>query len=255
MGCWNKTCGITGLPILSGTPVYLFVLEQVWFHQRSYTTSFWRPVILNSKCVYDDYGGGEDWDRALPKIVEKFEIDEEKFFDRVNRGKLTSYSDVHHRDIAIDFVMIRADVVDEILDTGVSYDASGKQQNTYHEMLAELPAVAAKMVQLTNSKNLKIDSLVAKLGTKTVLGDLLEWINFEFSTIIRLRELCTDESTCEEFLRSVLITHFVDHFMSMVRKQWFPAGHEGSQQGITDEYQRLITIMSNALNTCQSEYK
>jgi hypothetical protein len=29
MGCWNKTCGLTNLPIMCGEKTYVFVLERV----------------------------------------------------------------------------------------------------------------------------------------------------------------------------------------------------------------------------------
>lgn len=65
MGCWNGTCGISNLPILSGEKVLLFVLEGNKYEDSMgggfcYTTDRYRPVGVPIHGAYNDYGGIEN---------------------------------------------------------------------------------------------------------------------------------------------------------------------------------------------------
>ncbi len=65
MGCWNETCGITNLPILSDQPVRLFLLVGVadvneGHAGHCYSNDQWTPRFMAIKGKYDDYGGLED---------------------------------------------------------------------------------------------------------------------------------------------------------------------------------------------------
>jgi hypothetical protein len=52
MGCWNGTCGITQLPILSGEKVRLILIARVMQSDCLYY-----PVTIPIPGTYDDYGG------------------------------------------------------------------------------------------------------------------------------------------------------------------------------------------------------
>ncbi|HET8688951.1 MAG TPA: hypothetical protein VFM18_20265 [Methanosarcina sp.] len=143
MGCWNKTCGLTGLPIFAGEDVYVFVLEKnMSDSDRCYSTAFWRPVLLPFYSVYDDYGGGEDssgigfpilMEVLKNKIVEmeqgdneyhdipvtKENFGEKMFFEAVHEHRLFLPERYQKGQIPVDYVMFRKDVVDFILDTNV----------------------------------------------------------------------------------------------------------------------------------------
>jgi hypothetical protein len=76
MGCWNKTCGLSNLPILHGERTYVFVMEQVnSVGDHCYSTHLYRPVLLPFESTYNDYGGGEDEhfraDEILCEVLEK----------------------------------------------------------------------------------------------------------------------------------------------------------------------------------------
>jgi len=60
MGCWNKTCTLSNLPILADEPVYVVMLNPSDERSRCYTTAFYRPALLPFLSYYDDYGGGYD---------------------------------------------------------------------------------------------------------------------------------------------------------------------------------------------------
>ncbi|HET8686081.1 MAG TPA: hypothetical protein VFM18_05375, partial [Methanosarcina sp.] len=141
MGCWNKTCGLSNLPIFAGDHVYVFVLEKNTNQkERCYSTAFWRPVLLPFNSVYDDYGGGEDsYGPGFPVImnylkniivemeqgdneyhdipVNKENFGEKMFFEAVHEGRL--FLNRLYGDTPVDYVMFRKDIVDFILDTNV----------------------------------------------------------------------------------------------------------------------------------------
>lgn len=138
MGCWNKTCGLSRLPILAGTPVYVFVLTERAYHDRCYSTAFWRPILAPFEAKYNEYGGGEDalgiW---LPYIIEglrsslaereqgenqyhdipvtRADFDVDMFFDAVHENRLSAGTYMG-KPIDVDFVMIRKDVADHMCD-------------------------------------------------------------------------------------------------------------------------------------------
>ena len=153
MGSWNKTCGLSNLHIYSGTPVYVFVMEQNKDrYDRCYTTALYKPCLLAFKSVYNDYGGGENSSGpGLPFImaalkehlhemplgknkyhdiaVTKAAFDEELFFRAVHEGRLKL--DLHCSEpVDVEFVMFRQDVVDQILRTYVAERYVGAGQGT-----------------------------------------------------------------------------------------------------------------------------
>lgn len=147
MGCYNKTCGLSNLPIYSGDEVYVFILEENSNKtDRCYTTAFWLPSLLPFYSKYNDYGDGEESSGAgLPILMnhlkhvivevssdandksaevkrESFDVD--KFFESVHEGRLA----VNHwanESSQIDYVMFRKDVVDYILEHNVVQEYVG----------------------------------------------------------------------------------------------------------------------------------
>lgn len=136
MGSWNKTCGLTGLPITYDEDVLVFpIIESPKMRGRCYSTALWSPMNLCFASKYNDYGGGEKSDEIMSDIIinllrndlveleqgeneyhdipitrEKF--DEEMFFNGVHEQRLL-YS-VYRR--PLDFVMMKRSSVDYILE-------------------------------------------------------------------------------------------------------------------------------------------
>jgi hypothetical protein len=143
MGCWNKTCGLSNLPIHAGEKAYVFVLEPE-LHQDShcYATHLYRPCLLPFETEYNDYGGGvnstgaglnvvmESIKRELHEMeiganqyhdiaVTKDNFGEELFFDAVHEGRLykhNRYANDEDDHTKLEFVMFRKDIVDNILE-------------------------------------------------------------------------------------------------------------------------------------------
>ncbi len=74
MGCWNTTCGISGLPIFGGEDVVVFLLTQnhVDFMQDFvWGSTYFKPCFLPFYGEYNDYGDVEDCTGVgLPVLVE-----------------------------------------------------------------------------------------------------------------------------------------------------------------------------------------
>ena len=166
MGSWNKTCGLSRLPIFSGEDVYVFFLTPNLYHDRCYATALWRPLLVNLEAKYNDYGGFEDYpddfvsggiletlkkniqpmaqgsnvyhdiavtpddDMTLEDIQEA--IHEGRLFLKVN-GQTTvpsNVSDLNPVNI-IDSVFLRKDVVDHIINN-YQYDRYVGQDKGTH---------------------------------------------------------------------------------------------------------------------------
>lgn len=72
MGCWNKTCGLTNLPIFCDDKVVWFLLVQNPYAKARtcYASSMWELVPIPVYGTYDDYGfitpdEGQEWKLEL----------------------------------------------------------------------------------------------------------------------------------------------------------------------------------------------
>jgi hypothetical protein len=160
MGSWNKTCGLSNLPIHSGEKAYVFVLEkQQLDDSHCYSTHLYAPCLLPFETTYNDYGGGEDSTGiGFPIIMEsiknnlneieagenkyhdiavtKDKFDEALFFEAVHEGRLQKHNpyaldeDDHTK---LEFVMFRKDIVDTILEKHYmeKYVGDGKGTHGY----------------------------------------------------------------------------------------------------------------------------
>lgn len=77
MGCWNETCAISQIAILSGDPVVCLFLARNGERPRANhtgTDAEWTPMLLPFRASYNDYGWvediEEDWNTA--HIIEMF---------------------------------------------------------------------------------------------------------------------------------------------------------------------------------------
>jgi hypothetical protein len=54
MGCWNGTCGLSGLPIFHGTEMYVFPIVESYRDSFCYSTALYRPSVLPFRAEYND---------------------------------------------------------------------------------------------------------------------------------------------------------------------------------------------------------
>lgn len=154
MGCWNKTCGLSNLHITSGTPVYVFVLEDDRDNSNCYATSLFSPLLLPFESEYNDYGGGENSSGvALPFIlkgikdqlvemplgenqyhdieVTKEKFNEALFFEAVHEDRLSIKGRFSAEPTRVQFTMFRKDIVDNILDKRQIEEYVGQGKGTF----------------------------------------------------------------------------------------------------------------------------
>ena len=89
MGCWNGTCGLSGLPIIHGEEMYVFPIVESYRDSFCYSTALYRPSVVPFRAEYNDYGAGEKCsgpaleliiDGIREKLVE-MEVGENQYHD------------------------------------------------------------------------------------------------------------------------------------------------------------------------------
>lgn len=286
MGCWNKTCGLSGLHILSGQEVYVFVLEQNKYRDRCYSTAYWRPVMLPWIAKYNDYGSGED-DKGvmIPFIIDGIKkclievgqgeneyheipvtrdtLDLDKFYEAVHEGRLKSKL---NEEGDIDFVMMRKDVVDDILNTRKIRRYVGDGQGTtgwdnayieygFAQILNELPEFLDALISHSQKKSIwygGLDTVVPR-DRKNLVSEWLQSTGGHHSKIIYIEEILqrllegNDFGAVNEVMTAHLKAQFIDAFMNDVRKTWAPGAFEGSQSNDATGYRTLHSAIDRAL--------
>lgn len=142
MGCWNGTCGLSGLPIIEGEEIYVFPIVESYRDSFCYATALYQPTIIPFRAKYNDYGAGEECsgialDLIISGIREKLielEVGENEYHDiAVKREGFdvdTFFEVVHEKRLRVKnplhayegepkykevfFTMVRKDVVDRL---------------------------------------------------------------------------------------------------------------------------------------------
>ena len=309
MGCWNKTCGLSNLHITSGTEVYVFVLEENTNKtERCYSTAFWHPLILPFTSIYNDYGGGEDsggpgfqliMDGIAKELAEMEQGDnkyhdipvkkagfgEEQFFEAVREHRLFK-TDYYGSNAVIDFVMMRKDVVDYILENRVieEYVGDGKGTSGYgnsyihykfEDILKDMPEFLDEIVKLTTPLTGEGEDALNRMAMRMMgrgfdgvfdynhpnkVNSYVRGDNYRHSSIVSVSSevagMLTNGRRAEAELLMIdyLKGQYIDNFMEATRKNWGPAGHEGSQSQEADDYRILIGATTAALDAEKDEH-
>ncbi len=304
MGSWNKTCGLSNLHITSGTEVYVFVLEEnANKTDRCYSTAFWKPLLLPFTSKYNDYGGGEEssgagfrliMDGIAKQLVEmelgenKFHdiavkkegFGEEQFFEAVHENRLFTTYRPGGAETIIDFVMLRKDIVDHILENRVieQYVGSGKGTSgwgnnyinyTFADILKDIPEFLNEINEtLNHTATNDFNTLKFIRGFESVFdydhsNKVSKWVRgdtYRFSSLVRVQDEIFDlmkagkSEDARLLLTEYLKGQYINCFMESTRKNWAPAGHEGSQSQEVNEYRLLIGAMTTVLDAEQAEW-
>lgn len=306
MGCWNKTCGLSKLHIYAGDEVLVFAIEanNGRDKDRCYSTALYSPVLLPFYSKYDDYGGGEDshgvgFDLLMAGIrsklvempvgenschdieIKREGFGEKEFFEYIHEGRLNvdcRYGDTN----AVDFVMFRKDVVDDILTnyTVNHYVGNGEGtcgwensyiDYTFADVVADIPAFIDEMERkMSDALTLEIykDVPPAMRFALTIhrLENVFEWRHpnkaswyirndsYRYSRLVDTAEAIInavasgDRIRATELLHDHLMAQFLDSFMHEVRAIWTPGCHEGSQSSNPVGYRALTAAINRALD-------
>lgn len=291
MGCWNKTCGLSNLHIRHGEDVYVFVLRQNSSEGRCYNISFYSPTLVPFECQYDDYGGGENahgialdplMDAVRNNLIERSvdensrqqkltreEFDVDTFFESVHDGNLTTYDAFNTKEVLLDFVMMRKDIVRDVLDN-YSHEVwmRDKQQYEiyyYANVIADIPFFMQDVFNYIDTR--REDPILLDYTIKTldnfsdissngisIPGVNLVAINinkqFEFTRIFNpntyLVQLISNRNFKEAslFIAEYMKGVFINHLIASTRRQWIPGCHEGSQANDVKGY----IVLNNAIS-------
>lgn len=189
----------------------------------------------------------------------------EWFYDIVHKGRLK----IHHEDV-VDFVMVKKSAVLHFAENYVfeEYVGAGKgnsgeeDDNSYvHYKFADVLAKIPEVIQRVKAAVSDIENPMANLllGHQGLEG-LYDWRNegmiraFLGTTDYRKAngwQICEviaqaaveDEVKCAKLLYSLMVGHFVDAMIDLMRKQWMPGCHEGSQNIDMQAYEVLATCI------------
>lgn len=221
--------------------------------------------------------------------VKKDAFNEDLFFEAVHEGRLykanpwekdTEDLDKHTK---LEYVMFRKDVVDYILENrviehyvGDGKGTSGYNNNYIHYKFADIVAdilpliqeicekVAAmdedmKMFRLTGGFDTFFDWQSPNHAARWLRGD-----DYRYSRLVDMKEIIGyvfEDPTTEKVLKleAILTEHlkakFIDGFMEMTRKSWYPAGHEGSQAQAHSGYRLLNRAVDMVLDAEKKQWE
>jgi hypothetical protein len=280
---------------------YVFVIEPVkHIDNDCYSTHLYRPLLLPFVSTYDDYGSGEHsagcgFDMIMNAIklqlveveqgknkyhdiaVTKQDWCEKLFFDSIRENRLSIKT--HKGIVNPNFVMMRKDIVDELINTYEFEEYVGQDKgnhgygNSYvkYRMLdvfADIDAFFAHMQRIAQEKSWKLprmDMIACEiLESNSVVNRVAQWMNVDlgprYSRIVDIRGDLVEIILANNLVRAkeLMIDHlkgmFVDKFMEITRKSWIPGGHEGSQQNDFAPYQALMECMENYMLRVESEF-
>lgn len=294
MGCWNKTCGLTRLHIREGDPVYVFALQKTTSHERCYSTAFWQPCLLPWTAVYNEYGSGEQdagvglklvIDGIAKNLVELEEgenqfhdiavkregFDLKRFYEAVHEGRLF-VKDFMNQDAEVDFVMMRRECVDDILNTwsveGCHYDRKTQQMDyytyTYDDVIDEIPVVLAAIkdkIKNTDEYMLVMHDLdrLAEDSNTRLIKQFLQMDRPSVNRFVRVhgvvKQLIIDENLeqAELILRDYVKGQMLNSLFEITRRNWAPGGHEGSQCDELDAQELILDITKEAIDRERKE--
>jgi len=292
MGCWNKTCSLTNLPIFSGEEVYIFVLEKKATYDQCYATGHYAPVLIPFEGVYNDYGGSDEnsgvgltyvLGAVRENLIEmevgendrhdvavtRSSFGEDQFFESVREQRLI-IENKFSKESYIDFAMMRKDCVDAILDTwkieDCKYNHESKEVNYfeygYNDLVEEVTAYVLAIKDLVEKNDEIGFMLINNMAEYPVCSKLAKTLNFNehrFSGMLRgqgiVRALVEagEIEQAEAFIKEYLKGAMLNIFLEGTRKQWLPGGHEGSQGQELESYELLLQVTQETINKRKTE--
>ena len=292
MGCWNKTCGLSNLPITVDEPVIVFTLvRHNKIDDHCYSTALYSPVTIPFYSHYNDYGAGENSSgiglslviEGLKKsliekeqgenpyhdiAVKKDSFDEDAYWDTIHKGRLEVSS--YGGEKSVQFVMFHQRVVDHILKNHQCESLMKVNDNyeyvcyKFEDVLADLTPIISDLADLHNDDILSWRplSILSRPDYDNNLAAeyLRHGDSYRYSKIINVDLLLTDlikqgaVDTLSEVLIEFVKFRFIDAFMHLTRKQWVPGGHQGSQSSDHDPYKSLMNAMNAVIDEDAPRY-
>ena len=310
MGSWNKTCGLTQMPIFSGDEVITFYLIEKPFKtdaMTSYASGYWGYIPLPFYGIYDDYGfldmaKGEEWKLSLmkdaygksvvineptDKFVDNWKVDEnifddyEKFKDAIHRNRL-HFRLYHEKNSCISFVMFEKKTFDTLKQI-YKPEKLMKILKGFKEYINDInnikiPDYFQKYIEAANGDAIEIKELISSmLGYDSSIEEfsskhkINKWNNIEyallkfwFSKYSSINEsggfgASSMKGCIKEKINSIPENVLIDSFLaevilSKLRKQWYPAGHEGSQDELNSDHKAFLKAYKARMNVIEHQW-
>lgn len=285
MGCWNKTCGLSNLPIMAGEPVYVFVLEKEdspYNILQCKSTWLYKPAMIPFYAEYNDYGAGENCSgigldilmnnirdlliempqgknkyHDIPVVRSGFTV--KNFFESINESRLFM-KNAYGNTVNIDFVMFRKDIVDYVLNNYQIEQYVGNENGNYGYQDIKFKDLANDIPNLIKIISENIDKTVPYFVIENMLKKhkllimrFMRFDDYQNSSIFRnidklLGNNCENLQHLAEIFTDVLKFIWINMYMTHVRKTWIPAGYEGSQSDERNAYRTLIAATTAVLD-------
>lgn len=275
MGCWNKTCLFTNLPIGAGEDVMCVVLaKQTWRDSWVYSTDQWIPFSAPFYAEYNDYGGFENptgvWVDSVFERIKSGLLDTAKDIKKTKTTPVSkdgfnweTFNEGDHegtlfiRDMMgevqqLRVAQIKLSAVEYILKNAAI--GSSKKSITFKTVLAAAnKMITAERKAIAESKDLPIaersfnawrrmeDYQSSNLFMRSLRGDELRLGPMHshlrlFDTIGKDVDLA--KKLAEDLARMV----FLNMVFSSARKTWCPTTGEGSQDQDTTQQKFLAQM-------------
>lgn len=294
MGCWNGTCMISNLPIISGEKIKLVILKphlgkkEITSSGFCYSTGLMSPAFLPIEGEYDDYGTiediVEDWNtefvlKNFTSVYDALEVDKEvvneyTLYDicrGIERGSLKGKKKNSEEfiDINLAFVMIRKDIWDALcINHKGQFWNDRKEETDKCEYYISARESCDRQYQKSVDALAELDEL-RKSDTEDVELKLLRRSlilmnkNIFYDNRI-LKTINYDHSYLVLFERELdlreainsLYTELViiNSFLESTRKSWMIQQGAGSQDADWEEYKMFNQIVNEICDAKIKEY-
>lgn len=278
MGCWNTTCGISGLPIYHGEEVVVFLLVEndlSFMKDFVWSDTYFEPCLLPFYGQYNDYGSVENCSGAGLSVIlnalrskmtemdwgenkshdipaKRDELTVENMFDLDREDRLfidwvKEYKDVikaEDRPLRVVHMQIKKSIFDYILNNF----AYGRK------MLAEAEKTAANNKR-TNALRKAFES------TDKEMIALLDDIDFEEAYRMErgkgnqlLSAVEVSRTKNPEAIKDLCKGAVIDVFMGWARKAWIKPIGNGSQDTNYEAHELLMAGMKEVIAADKKEY-
>lgn len=263
MGCWNKTCGVSNLPILAGEPVIALILMQNPYfdkdkplQQCSYVDDFWKPLGFPIQGVYNDYG----W-------VESVTISDELLLtiETIKRN-LIEFDDIKCEDDIIKAHLLGDDIENniEIIGNWIHGNLLKVNYNGKHVPISWM-LIHKKIYDFMSEYNTELilnhiqenDSyytLLNKRSTEDELYNPIKYYNSYGDGLSLLNLIHLVKKHKPELLDSIIQFMTFNNTMSATRRHYQPMSYEGSQDVEYDIHELLLNNIMSVLEENRKIY-
>lgn len=256
MGCWDETCGLSGLPIEYDDKTLLFPLSSSPLYESgqsgfSYPTGLWQPMTLPFYGTYNSYGALENPTCINLGLAQKVFWDygiewSESTFDELERGKLSGRLGWSGENRLIGQMLVRQDVWEVFLnlrpehrtdcrngsDRWIEYELS-------HDDTSDMRGHMAMEAHFEGLYPLGASLFFALFHSS--LPDL-RWFSRGIREAIRNKEVPQDtlQTIAHEYADVVHVNNVMHH----ARRAWGPQTGKGSQYVEWEMHQEIANKMS-----------